>query len=79
MFQVETGHAAICVCGSCSSIRQECQWPDSDRWGHNWLPVRANLLRCDHCGQEAVFSIREIKEGAENLIATVHLLGRPDA
>ena len=69
---IETGHSPACVCGSCSSLRRECAWPQPrdpdtgqfaekiERWGHNWLPVRANLLHCDHCGQDAYFKIEDI-------------------
>lgn len=78
-----TGHAPSCVCGSCSSIREDCKWPrqrdkkghfiPGERFGHNWLPVRGNLLHCAHCGQDAVFGIT--KPDADGLFATVTLVG----
>ena len=67
---IETGHGPECVCGHCSAVRKECLWPQphdpdtgrfaarGERWGHNWLPVRGNLLECDHCGKQAIFAIR---------------------
>ena len=66
---MQTGHHPSCVCGSCSRLRQECQWPDSERWGHNWLPVLGNLLECPHCGKQAYFKI----ENVEGEIMTVRL------
>lgn len=77
-----TGHASECHCGHCSSIRQDCKWPQQrdkqghfipgERWGHNWLPVRGNLLHCDHCGQDALFQIS--KPDSEGLFSTVTLV-----
>ena len=59
---IPTGHHESCVCGACSRVRQECQWPETDppRWGHNWLPVDGLLLYCEHCGQFALFEVKEI-------------------
>ena len=83
---IDTGHHPDCVCGSCSSIRRECEWPQPraedgtfgkkiERWGHNWLSTgRGNLLHCDHCGKDGLWGIQNRKLEDKNLILSVELV-----
>lgn len=61
MIEIDTGHEPACVCGHCSQVRQECQWPESERYGHDWHIERANLLFCSHCDKKALWVMRRSK------------------